>query len=90
MWKLLLPPKTRQIVDRLLNHASDVLSLIDNLPKNRRYPNRTKPIGAKRPLPLEPTTKKPKRPNPKNDFVHKLQISLKEARESCYWLRFVG
>ena len=23
----------------------------------------------------------------KADFIHKLQISLKEARETCYWLR---
>src|SRR5579863_7312408 len=26
----------------------------------------------------------------KADFIHKLQISLKEARETCYWLRLLG
>lgn len=25
----------------------------------------------------------------KADFIHKMQISLKEARETCYWLRLL-
>ena len=24
------------------------------------------------------------------DFIHKMQLSLKEARETCYWLRLLG
>ena len=37
----------------------------------------------------EPITKRHREQNLKDDFVHKLQIALKEMRESHYWLRLL-
>jgi len=80
--------KTRQIVDRLLNHASDVLSLIDNLPKTAATQTARSQL-ARSVSSIGANYEEAQAAESKNDFVHKLQIALKEARESCYWLRLL-
>ncbi len=79
---------TNQIVERLLNHATDVLALLDYLPRT----STTKQARAQ--LPRSVTSiganyEEAQAAESKNDFLHKLQIALKEARESCYWLKLL-
>jgi len=80
--------KTQQMVDRLLEHARNVLSLIDSLNRTSatqqvrsQLPRCVTSIGA--------NYEEAQAAESKADFLHKLQVALKEARETCYWLRLL-
>jgi four helix bundle protein len=71
----------RPLDDRLLHFAADVLRLLMDKPdilaraKNADQLARSATsVGAES----------------KADFIHKMQVALKEARETCYWLRLAA
>jgi four helix bundle protein len=75
-----------QLDERLVRFAVSVCQLISSLPSSlamRRMGDQlirsATSIGAN----YEEATAA----ESKADFIHKMQISLKEARESCYWLK---
>ena len=81
--------KSRHMVNRLLDHASAVLSLIDDLPKTAASQTARSQL-ARSVSSIGANYEEAQAAESKNDFVHKLQIALKEARETCYWLRLLG
>ena len=83
------PEPTKRIDNRLTQFSISVCLLLEHLPHTlgiRRMGDQllrsATSIGAN----YEEATAAESRA----DFIHKLQISLKESRETCYWLRVLG
>ena len=73
-----------QIEDRLLKFVAGLLELTDELPE-RITVNQLQRSGTSIGANFEEATAA----ESKADFIHKLQIALKESRETCYWLRLL-
>lgn len=80
--------KQREMETRLKNYSINVLELVNSLPKNQGnniYGNQlirsSSSIGANY---AEATCA-----HTKPDFIHAINISRKEARESVYWLELL-
>lgn len=75
--------------ERLLNYAARIVKLVEALPRTlagRRIGDQllrsSMSVGA--------SYEEAQAAESKEDFVHKLQIALKELRESHYWLRLLA
>ena len=73
---------------RTFNFALNVLDVVDNIPNNnsgqviaRQLARSGTSIGA--------NVEESRAGESRLDFIHKLNIALKEARETHYWLRIV-
>lgn len=80
--------KADVLSDRLLNFSVAVLKLLQRIDKNQMHHHivmqlfrSATSIGA--------NYEEARGAESRQDFVHKLQIALKEARESNYWLRII-
>ncbi len=74
--------------DRLLDFASNVLTLMEKMPKSlpgRRLSDQLIRSGTSIGANYEEATGAESRA----DFLHKMRIAFKEARETCYWLRLI-
>ena len=78
----------RDLDERLLEYAVRVIRLVDALPKTLvgrhvagQVLRSATSVGA--------NYEEARGAESKEDFVHKLQIALKELRESNYWLRLI-
>jgi four helix bundle protein len=74
--------------DRLLDFASSILNLTEKMPKSltgRRISDQLIRSGTSVGANYEEATGA----ESKADFIHKMRIAFKEAREACYWLRLI-
>ena len=78
----------RNLNDRLLEYGGRIIKLVESLPKTlvgRRIGDQLLRSGTSAGANYEEA----QAAESKDDFVHKLQIALKELRESNYWLRLL-
>ena len=79
----------RDLDERLLEYAARVVKLVESLPNSiagRRIGDQLLRSGTSSGANYEEA----QGAESHNDFVHKLQIALKEMRESNYWLRVLA
>ncbi|MFN0123905.1 MAG: four helix bundle protein [Blastocatellia bacterium] len=77
------------LADRLLRFAIDIVKLVESLPQTtagRRIGDQLLRSGTS----VGANYEEAQGAESKNDFIHKLQISLKEIRETNYWLRVLA
>jgi len=80
--------KRRDLGDRLLEYGARIIRLVESLPNTvvgRRVADQLLRSGTSAGANYEEA----QGAESKDDFVHKLQIALKELRESNYWLRLL-
>ena len=80
--------KRRDLGDRLLGYGARIIRLVESLPNTvvgRRVADRLLRSGTS----VGANYEEAQGAESKDDFVHKLQIALKELRESNYWLRLL-
>ncbi len=78
----------RDLGERLLEYGARIIKLVESLPNTlvgRRVGDQLLRSGMSAGANYEEA----RGAESKDDFVHKLQISLKELRESNYWLRLL-
>jgi four helix bundle protein len=81
--------RENDLAERLLEYGARIIKLVDALPKNiigRRIGDQLLRSGTS----VGANYEEAHAAESKNDFIHKLQISLKELRESNYWLRLLA
>lgn len=77
------------LADRLLEYGVQIIKLVESLPKTRvctRIGDQLLSCGTS----VGANYEEAQGAESKNDFIHKLQIVLKELRESNYWLRLIA
>ncbi len=75
--------------DRLLDFGARIIRLVEALPKSvagRRIGDQLLRSGTA----VGANFEEAQGAESKDDFVHKLQIALKESREATYWLRLIS
>jgi four helix bundle protein len=75
--------------ERLLDFGARIIRLVEALPKSvagRRLGDQLLRSGTS----VGANFEEAQAAESKEDFAHKLQVSLKEARESTYWLRLIA
>ncbi len=75
--------------DRLLDYAVRIIKVVESLPQTlvgRRIGDQLLRCGTV----IGAHYQEAQGAESREDFVHKLQIALKELRESNYWLRLLG
>ena len=80
--------KRRDLGDRLLGYGARIIRLVESLPNTvvgRRVADQLLRSGTS----VGANYEEAQGAESKDDFVHKLQIALKELRESNYWLRLL-
>ena len=80
--------KRRDLEDRLLEYGARIIRLVESLPNTvvgRRVADQLLRSGTS----VGANYEEAQGAESKVDFVHKLQIALKELRESNYWLRLL-
>lgn len=80
--------KTQELLDRTFKFGVDVLRLLSTLPSNDAF-RVPKYQVAKASTSIGSNYEEAQAAESKQDFIHKVGISLKEARESHYWLRVI-
>jgi four helix bundle protein len=79
----------RDLDERLLEYAAVVIRVVETLPATiagRRIGDQLLRSGTS----VGANFEEAQAAESRNDFVHKLQIALKELRESNYWLRLLA
>jgi four helix bundle protein len=74
--------------DRLLGYAARIIKLVDRLPSTRANNHVAKQVLRSGTSPL-PNHGEAQSAESRADFVHKLQICLKEFRETKRWLKLI-
>lgn len=80
--------KPAELNERLLEFGARIIRLVEALPKTlvgRRIGDQLLRSGTS----VGANYEEAQAAESKEDFVHKLQIALKEARETIYWLRLL-
>ena len=80
---------TNDLAERLLDYGAKVIALIEALPKTiagNRIGDQLLRSGTS----VGANYEEAQAAESRNDFTHKLQIALKELRESHYWLRLLA
>lgn len=80
--------RTQQLLDRTFNFGVEVLKFLATLPPNDMF-RVAKYQLAKASTSIGSNYEEAQAAESKQDFSHKVGISLKEARESHYWLRMI-
>jgi four helix bundle protein len=81
--------KQRKLDERLLEYGVRIIKLAESLPKTlvgRRIGDQLLRSGTSAGANYEEA----QGAESKEDFIHKLQVALKELRESNYWLRLLA
>lgn len=79
----------RDLDERLLVYGATIIKLVESLPSTiagRRIGDQLLRSGTS----VGANFEEAQGAESKNDFAHKLQIALKELRESNYWLRLLA
>jgi four helix bundle protein len=75
--------------ERILEYSTRIVKVVGSMPKTlagRRVADQLLTSG----LSVGANFEEAQAAESRNDFVHKLQIALKELRESSYWLRVIS
>jgi four helix bundle protein len=80
--------KTEVLLARTFNFGVNCLKLLQNLPKEQIFKVITYQL-AKASTSVGANYEEAQGAESKSDFIHKIGISLKEIRESNYWLRIL-
>ena len=80
--------KPNDLLERTFNFGVDVLKFIRTLPKDSEYTLIRYQLG-KSATSIGANYEESQAGSSKADFKNKVRISLKEARESNYWLRII-
>ena len=83
-----MPDRTFDLEERLLNYASQIIRLVEDLPDTRAGIHIAGQLLRSGTSPL-PNHGEAEGAESKNDFVHKLGICHKELRESRRWLKLI-
>ena len=83
-----MPDRTFDLEERLLNYASQIIRLVEDLPDTRAGNHIAGQLLRSGTSPL-PNHGEAEGAESKNDFVHKLGICHKELRESRRWLKLI-
>jgi len=81
--------ETREMSERLLDFGLRAIRVVESLPRNlvgRRIGDQLLRLS----ISVGANYEEAQGAESREDFVHKLQIALKEARESNYWLRLLA
>ena len=78
--------KTKELLERTSKFGIEILKFIKSLPDNYIF-NAPKGQLAKAATSIGSNYEESQAAESKKDFIHKIGIVLKEARESHYWLR---
>ena len=78
----------RDLGERLLDYGARIIKLVESLP-NTLVGRRVADQLLRRGTSIGANYEEARVAESKDDFVHKLQIALKELRESNYWLRLL-
>jgi four helix bundle protein len=81
--------ETRDLDDRLLEYGARIIRLVESMPRTiagRRISDQLLRSGTSVGANYQETQGAESR----DDFVHKLQIALKEVRETNYWLTLIA
>jgi len=79
----------RDLDERLLEYGARIVKLVESLPK--RLAGKTIADQLLRSgMSVGANYEEAQAAESRNDFIHKLQIALKELRESNYWLRLLA
>jgi four helix bundle protein len=81
-----MDPKSQELLDRTFAFGVAVLKLLMTLPSNEVF-RVAKYQLAKASTSIGANYEEAQAAESKEDFIHKVGISLKEVRESHYWLR---
>lgn len=79
----------RNLAERLLDFGAEVVKLAEGLPNTiagKRIGDQLLRSGTS----VGANYEEAQAAESKNDFIHKLQLALKELRETHYWLRLLG
>ncbi len=76
------------IEERLLNYAAEIVRLTEKLPSSRAGNHVAGQLLRSGTSPL-PNHGEAQAAESRDDFIHKMSISLKELRESRRWLRLI-
>ena len=82
-------PKTEELLERTFNFGVNCLKLIETFPKTKSYSIIAFQL-AKASTSVGANYEDAQAAESSKDFVHKIGIVSKEARESNYWLRVVN
>jgi len=77
------------LAERLLNYGASVIALVEALPKTiagNRIGDQLLRSGTS----VGANYEEAQAAESRSDFTHKLQVALKELRESYYWLRLLA
>jgi four helix bundle protein len=80
---------SREVSDRLLDYGVSAIRLVESLPRTlagRRIGDQL----LRSSISVGANYEEAQAAESRQDFVHKLQIALKELRESNYWLRLLA
>jgi len=83
-----MPDRTFDLEERLLNYASQIIRLVEDLPDTRAGNHIAGQLLRSGTSPL-PNHGEAEGAESKNDFIHKLGICHKELRESRRWLKLI-
>ena len=78
-----------ELGERILEYAARIIRVVESLPKTltgRRLGDQLLRSGTS----VGANFEEAQAAESKDDFVHKLQVALKELRESKYWLRLLA
>lgn len=82
-------PKTEELLDRTFNFGVNCIKLIETLPKTKSYSIIAFQL-AKSSTSMGSNYEEAQAAESSKDFVHKIGIVCKEARESNYWIRVLN
>lgn len=77
-----------QVTERLLEYGARIINLVEALPKGR-VGSRIGDQLLRSAIAVGAHYEEAQAGESRDDFVHKLQLALKELRESNYWLRLL-
>ncbi len=84
-----MDPKTEELLNRTFEFGLAVLILLNKLPKSKVNDIIVYQLG-KSSTSIGANYEEAQAAESKEDFIHKISIVLKEARESNYWLRLLN
>lgn len=81
--------KTEELLDRTFDFGINCLLFLEALPKSKMYAIITFQLG-KASTSIGANYEEAQSAESGKDFIHKIGVTLKEARESNYWLRVLN
>jgi four helix bundle protein len=81
--------KPQELEDRLIEFAVSVIGLVESLPNTKAGSHIAGQLLRSGTSP-DPNYGEARSAESRNDFIHKMKISLKELRETMIWLKIVS